>query len=121
MISEHSAVVIGTTGLITTGAIGFFLAPDLLLKFIFAVQVPSRELILLTRHWGFMVFLLGLLLVWAAFEPLIRIPVVLMASTEKLMFAVLVWRGPMRVRTLRLAAVGDALLAVLLVFWLLGL
>ncbi len=121
MISESSGFVIGATGLITTGAIGFFLVPDSLLRLVFAVEKPSPELLLLTRHWGFMVFLLGLLLVWAVFEPLIRIPIVLAAIVEKLAFAVLVWRSPVRVRTLRLAAGGDALLAVLLILWLMGL
>jgi hypothetical protein len=122
MISEHSGLVLGAIGVITAGAIGFVLSPVFLLKLLFEVDEPAGELILLTRHWGCMVFLLGLLLVWAAFEPWLRLPVVLAVITEKLMFGVLVWRSPLRrLKNLGRAALGDTILAVLLILWVLGL
>lgn len=44
----------------------------------------------LTRHWGLLVFLIGALLIYAAFHPGVRDPVVFIAAVEKIALGVIV-------------------------------
>jgi len=100
-------------GLMTMGSLVFFLAPGFLAKSFLGITEISPGLILLTRHWAFLVFLVGAFLVYAAFEPSCRFPALLMAILEKSIFAALVMRGPFKTsRPARLAAAGDGILAL---------
>jgi hypothetical protein len=122
MITENIQLILVTTGMLTTGAIGFFLFPRLLLQRAFAVEEPDPALTMVTRHWGLLLSLLGALLVYAASEPGLRVSVMVVATIEKVAFAWLVFWGPLKKSGLaRGAAAADSLMALLYVLFLSGL
>ena len=122
MITAHIQLIMVIIGLMTMGSLFFFLAPGVLGKRLLGMTEISPGLILLARHWAFLVFLLGVFLVYAAFDPPCRLPALLMASLEKIAFASLVFLGPFKnFRPAQLAAAGDSFLALLCLACLVGL
>jgi hypothetical protein len=121
MITENIRLILVVTGGMTAGAIGFFLFPRLLLQRVFGVEEIGLAMTLVTRHWGLLLSLLGALLVYAAFEPGLRVSVMVVATIEKIVFAGLVFLGPLkRSGIAKCAAVGDGLMALLYVLYLSG-
>jgi hypothetical protein len=103
-------------GLLTASSFIFFLAPGLFAGFILETTAAGPGLLLLTRHWAFLVFLVGAFLAYAAFTPACRVPALLIAALEKLVFFSLIFLGPFREsRPARLSALGDGLLALVCV------
>jgi hypothetical protein len=122
MITEHIQLIMVIIGLMTMGSLVFSLAPGVLGKRLLGTAEISPGMILLTRHWAFLVFLVGAFLVYAAFDPPCRLPALLMASLEKIAFAGLVFLGPFKnSRAAQLAAAGDSFLALLCLACLVGL
>jgi hypothetical protein len=122
MITEHIQLIMVIIGLMTMGSLVFFLAPGVLGKRLLGITEISPGLILLTRHWAFLVSLVGAFLVYAAFDPPCRFPALLMASLEKITFAGLVFLGPFKnFWPAQLAALGDGLLALICLACLVGL
>jgi hypothetical protein len=109
------------TGVATCLALVLFLFPRQMLAFGFAIRSPQPIIVLMARHWGLLVFLVGALLVYAAFEPAIRVPTLLVAGVEKTVFASLIFLGP-TTRTSRIApaAAVDAVFALLYLICLLA-
>ncbi len=122
MITAPLQVIIILVGLLTAGSFVFFLVPGLFAKVILGTPEAGPILLLLTRHWAFLVFLIGAFLISAAFIPAWRLPALLITFLEKFSFAVLVFVGPFKnSRPARLAALGDGLLALVCLaclFWL---
>jgi hypothetical protein len=122
MITAPLQVIIILIGLLTAGSFIFFLVPGLFAKVILGTLEAGPILLLLTRHWAFLVFLIGAFLISAAFIPAWRLPALLITFLEKFSFAVLVFVGPFKnSRPARLAALGDGLLALVCLtclFWL---
>ena len=122
MLTDHIQLIMVIIGLMTMGSLVFFLAPGVLGKRLLGITEISPGVILLTRHWAFLVFLVGTFLVYAAFEPPCRFPSLLMAILEKIVFAGLVFLGPFKnFRPAQLAAVGDGVLALICLSCLVGL
>lgn len=70
-------------GLATTGIIGLVVNPEVMLPLLF--QLPYQESYsIIVQHWGFMITLVGISMIGAAFVPSIRTPVLLFALIEKL-------------------------------------
>jgi hypothetical protein len=122
MITENIQPILMVTGAMTAGAtIGFFLFPRSLLQRVFRVKEPGPALTLVTMSLGLAGSLVGALLVWAAFAPSVRVPVVLLALSEKVIFAGSVFLGRLKKFGLvKVAAVGDSFMAVLYGGYLLG-
>jgi hypothetical protein len=122
MITEHIQLIMVLIGLMTMGSLVFFLSPGVLGKHLLGITDISPGLILLARHWAFLVFLVGTFLVYAAFDPPCRFAALLMAGLEKIAFAGLVFLGPLKTsRAAQMAAAGDGLLALMCLTCLLGL
>ena len=121
MITENIQLILVVTGGMTTGTIGFFLFPRFLLQRVFGVEEIGLTMTLVTRHWGLLLSLLGALLVYAAFEPGLRVAVMVVAIIEKIVFAGLVFWGPLKKPCIaKFAAAGDSLMALLYVLYLSG-
>jgi hypothetical protein len=113
MLLDLVQLIMILVGLLTAGSFIFFLAPGLFAGFILETVEVSPGLLLLTRHWAFLVFLVGVFLISAAFTPACRVPALLIAALEKLVFFSLIFLGPFREsRPARLSALGDGLLAL---------
>src|ERR1700720_2746184 len=98
MLAAQIELILLITGLATAGALVLFLAPVTMMKILFG-QAPSDALsLLIARHWGLLVCLVGALLVYAAYHAEIREPALIVAIGEKAPFALAVFISPFRRR-----------------------
>ena len=78
--------------------------------------------IALVRHWGLLVFLVGVLLIYAAFHPEMREPITVVAAVEKIGFGLGILGTSLRRHPIAAGiAVGDTLIPIVYVLYLLGL
>src|SRR5579859_1169852 len=79
MLASQIEWILLITGLATAGALVLFLAPVPMMKMLFG-QAPSDALsLLIARHWGLLVCLVGGLLTYAAYHAEIRVPTLTVA------------------------------------------
>jgi hypothetical protein len=121
MLAAHIELILWITGLATAGALAVFLAPATVMKSLFG-QVPSDGLnLLIARHWGLVVGLVGVLLMYAARHAEVRVPTLIVAIVEKAAFALGVFLSPVRSRPAAVAmAVADAGMATVYSIYLIG-
>src|SRR5438270_343725 len=122
MMAAHVELILLITGLATAGALALAVAPVPLMKLIFG-QAPADPLgVKIARHWALLVFLVGGLIVYAAYRPEIRVPTLIVAAVEKAAFAVGMLTSPLRRRPAVLVmALADAGMAALYLMLLAGL
>ena len=73
------------------------------------------------RHWGVLVFVVGCLIIYSAYAPAIRAPVLIAAAVEKFALGLLVFFGPVkRTSGMTTSAVVDGVFAILYVVILVG-
>src|SRR4051812_33388889 len=109
MLAAQIELILFLTGLATAGALVLFLAPVTIMKVLFG-QAPADALgLLIARHWGLLVCLVGALLVYAAYHAEVRTPTLVVASVEKAAFAIGVFLSPFHRRpTVLVTALADA-------------
>jgi len=121
MIGMHIELILIVTGALTAVALVQFFAPGPMLRMIFGEAPRDLPGLALARHWGLLIFLVGALLIYAAFHPPVRGPAVLLAAIEKIALGVGVLVTPLRRRPLAEAiAVGDSFIALVYVLYLAG-
>jgi hypothetical protein len=122
MLAVHIELILLITGLATAGALVVFVAPVTTMKVLFA-QAPSDALSLfIARHWGLLLSLVGALLIYAAYHAEVRVPALLVASAEKVAFAVGMFLSPLRSRPpVLVMALADAGMAAAYLTYLAGL
>ena len=122
VITSNIQVILVVTGVLTATMLAQFVAPSWTLRHTFG-EVPSGTLsIVLARHWGLLLFCVGMLLVYAAFHPTLRQPAVVLASLEKAGFVACVFGTSLRHRPIAsVMATGDALMVVVYLLYLVGL
>jgi len=122
MITTHIQPLLVITGLVTTLAAVMFIAPRPLLKLLFNVERPDSITLFVARHWGLVIGLVGMLLVFAAYEPSVRVPAMAMAATEKIAMVGLICFLPLkRTAFMRMIAFGDGAMAVVYLMYFAGL
>jgi hypothetical protein len=111
--------------LVVSGAVtavgGLFAAatPRALLRIVFGVSDAGAATLFFARHWGVLIFAVGALLVWAAYDPSLRVAVLAAAALEKLVVVALIFFGPLRrTQLMTVAAVADGTFAVLYLAYL---
>ena len=122
MLAAQIELILLITGLATAGALVLFLAPVTMMKMLFG-QTPDDALsLLIARHWGLLVCLVGALLIYAAYHAEIRVPTLIVAIVEKAAFALGMLISPFRRRRVVLVmALADAGMAALYLIYLIGL
>jgi len=122
MLAAQIELILLITGAATSGALLLFLMPTTMMKRLFG-QAPADALsLLIVRHWGLLVFLVGALLICAAYRPEIRGPTMIVAITEKAILALGVLSSPFRRRPAVLVmALADAGMAAVFAMYLAGL
>jgi hypothetical protein len=122
MMSDRIEPILLITGLATAGALALFLWPVTMMKMLFG-QAPSDALsLLIARHWGLLIGLVGALLIFAAYHTETRVPTLIVAIGEKAAFALGVLSSPFRRRWIAtLMALADAGMAAMYLMYLLGL
>lgn len=122
MITANIAVILIVTGALTATMLAQFIAPSWVVQRTFGEKPPGVASTVLARHWGLLLFCVGALLVYAAFDPAIRRTAVVLASVEKAGFAACVLGTPLRQRPIALMmAIGDALMTAIYALYLAGL
>ena len=98
-----------------------FLAPRYATNTMFGEALDGPLANLVVRNWGQMIFASGLLLIWAAYDPASRTPILLFSIFGKLTFIGLVVRegGRWAKKSAMVAAIGDLGLVALFVWYLL--
>ncbi|HEV3261257.1 MAG TPA: hypothetical protein VG013_30670 [Gemmataceae bacterium] len=121
MLAARIELILLITGLATAGALVLFLAPVTMMKLLFG-QAPSDALsLLIARHWGLLVCLVGVLLIYAAYHAEIRVPTLIVAIAEKAAFALGMFISPFHRRPAVLVmALADAGMAAVYLLYLTG-
>jgi hypothetical protein len=122
MLAARIELILLLTGLATAGAFAVFLAPVTMMRILFG-QAPSDALgLLVARHWGLLIGLVGALLVYAAYHPEVRVPTMIVAIGEKAVFALGVLASALRRRPIALLmALADSAMAAAYLGYLSGL
>jgi hypothetical protein len=107
------------TGLLTAVAgVGLF-APRPFAAILLGMVRYDSTTTLLVRHWSLLLALVGGLLVFAGYRSEAQVPVMVVATIEKLTLATLVFASPLRRRLITVAAVSaDGVMALFYVFFL---
>jgi hypothetical protein len=122
MLAAQIELILLLTGLATSGALLMFLAPHTMMKLLFDQELSDSVSRLIARHWGLLIFLVGLLLICAAYHAEIRVPTLIIAIVEKIAFALGVSILPLRrYRRAFVVALGDASMAAVYLIYLSGL
>ena len=122
MSAAQVELILLITGLATAGAAALALAPVPVMRLIFG-QSPADPLGRnIVRHWGLLIFLVGGLIVYAAYHPEIRVPTLIVGVVEKAALVIGILISPLRGRPAALVvALADAGMAALYVAVLAGL
>jgi hypothetical protein len=122
MMAAHVELILIITGLATAGALAIVVAPVPMIRAVFG-QAPADPLgLIIARHWALLIFLVGGLIVYAAYRPEIRVPTLIVAVVEKAAFAAAMLTSPFRRRpTVMVIALADAGMAALYLMFLAGL
>lgn len=121
-IGAHIEVILIITGVLTAGMLAQFIAPTWVLRHTFGNVASDAVSKMFARHWGLLLFCIGALLVYAAFDPSVRAPAMVIASIEKVGFVACVFATSVRERRMAsLMAAGDALMVIVFVLYFAGL
>ena len=93
MLEAIMTPVLIVTGLVTASLLFQFLSPQTALRLCNGLEVRDDLTLFFARAAGLAVTSLGLLLVWAAFVPEIRTPILLVAVLGKSLFVVTIIRN----------------------------
>lgn len=115
MTASNTEWILIAVGAITASMLLQFFAPAAMLRRSYG-QAPSDALsLMMARHWGLLVFCVGILLIVAAYQPAIRVPVIVVAMVGKLVLAGLILGSSLRQWPAAVViAVSDIVMAVLL-------
>jgi hypothetical protein len=121
MLAAQIELILVITGLATAGALVLFLAPATMMKMLFGQASPDALSLIIARHWGLLVSLIGALLVYAAYHAEIRAPILIAAIAEKVAFALNIFISPFHRRPAVLVrALADAAMAAVYLIYLVG-
>jgi hypothetical protein len=120
MLAAAIGWILVASGIITAaGGLFAAAAPRALLRTVFGVTETGAALRFFARHWGVLIFAIGALLVWAAYDPSQRGAVLVAAALEKLAVVAMIFFGPLpRTRLMTVAAVADGTFALLYLAYL---
>lgn len=107
------------SGVITCTMALAIVAPQLALKLTFGESISGPIAEIITRNWGALVTLIGAVLVYAAFHPVHRRLVLIVASISKIVFvALIVSVGSQYLDKAALALIIDSVVVVLYIIYL---
>ncbi len=120
-MTEYIQLTLLVSGVATMGAGVQFLAPRLILKLLYELEPSEPTILLLARHWGLLIFLIGGLLVYSAYDTSTRDSVLVVASLEKIVFAGFIFFGHGQKTSVgTFVAAGDTSFVLLYLLYFLG-
>jgi hypothetical protein len=122
MIATRIELILIVTGAATATMLSQFFAPLPVLRLIYGEAPTDGVSVALARHWGLLIFCVGALLIYAAFYPTVRTPILLFAVIEKVGLGVCVLGTSLRGQGIvAVLAAADLLMALIYVVYLSGL
>jgi hypothetical protein len=122
VIATHIELILIVTGVTTATMLIQFFAPLPVLRLIYGEAPIDGVSMALARHWGLLIFCVGALLIYAAFNPPVRAPILVFAVIEKVGLRVCVLGTSLRRQGIAAVLVaGDLLMAVVYILYLWGL
>jgi hypothetical protein len=121
MLATQIEWILLITGLATAGAVAFSVVPVPVMRLVFG-QSPSDALsLLIIRHWGLLVGLVGVLLIYAAHHAEVRAATLTVAIVEKVAIVLGLLTSPFRRRRAVLVmALADAGMAAVYLIYVIG-
>ncbi|HOY78644.1 MAG TPA: hypothetical protein PLN33_12600 [Hyphomonadaceae bacterium] len=120
ILVDNMQWVLIACGLLTCSMIEAVLAPRRVMQNYFGETLTNRTADLIVRNWGALVAAGGVFLIYSAFNPAIRPPVLIFIGTGKLVFIALMLMAGKPTRQARLAIIIDGLMIVLFAAYLLA-
>ena len=121
MFAAHIQPILIVTGTVTAIALVQFIAPLRILRMVFGETPTDGISLALARHWGLLIFCVGVLLVYVAFHPMARDPAMVFAATEKVALGAGVLGTSLRRHAVAaVIAAGDSLIALVYIAYLVG-
>lgn len=114
MQEKHIKAILLVTGIITMLPLMQYLLPGMMLAKQ-GLSVGDDTGLFFARHWGFVVFCFGAMLVYASKRPTYRAPIIIAAGAEKLGLIALIalnWDNP-ALQGLHLSALFDGVCIIL--------
>jgi hypothetical protein len=109
------------TGVFTAASVGVFLQPVKQVAIIYGENLTGTAVTMLVRHWGLLITGTGVLIIFAAFNPPLRIPMMVLGVVEKIVLAGSILATPLRKRPIPGAiAALDLLIALLYILYMIG-
>ena len=106
-------------GMLTCSMIFAVFAPEIMLINMFGETLTEPLAQVIVRSWGFLIFLVGTLLIYGAFKAEYRNLVIVISSLSKLMFILLiVIYGSQYIEKSLLTIVLDSTLVIVFAFYL---
>jgi hypothetical protein len=122
VIVTHIELILIVTGAATATMLSQFFAPLPVLRLIYGEAPTDVVSVALARHWGLLIFCVGALLIYAAFYPPVRVPILVFAVIEKVALGVSVLGTSLRRQGIAAVLAGtDLFIALVYVFYLSGL
>lgn len=116
---ENIQAILLVTGYVTAGVGLFYFKPALGINLMFKQSNPEPLLIFVFRHWAVLVGIFGILLVMAAYNPVIRTHIIVAAAIEKSFLIYLIVRN-LKSSSFAKAALPSALFDAINVICYLG-
>jgi hypothetical protein len=120
MLASSIGWILIVSGVATAGAgLAAFLATGPLLRLAFDVDRPEPATMFFARHWGVLILAVGALVIYSAYVPASRAPILAAGSVEKAAIVFMIFFGPLK-RTLAMTAIAamDGLFTILYVTYL---
>lgn len=106
-------------GLLTCSMIFAVFAPQAALISMFGEALTEPLAQVVVRSWGFLIFLMGVLLIYGAFEPVYRNLCLVIVSLSKVAFiAILLIFGDQYIGTSAVSLILDSILITLFTYYL---
>jgi hypothetical protein len=115
--------VLIVSGIVTAGGgLVALLFPHFNLRSTYGDESPTSVSVFFVRHWGVLIIAVGGLIILSAYDPAIRVPILVAAAVEKFAIGLLVFFGPVkRTSGMTVVAIIDGIFALLFVGYLAGL
>ena len=122
MMATYIEIILIVTGVVTATMLSQFFAPLPVLRLVYGETHLDTVGMALARHWGLLIFCVGGLLIFAAFYPPVRAPIVVFAVIEKIGLGVCVLGTSLRRKGIAAVLAGsDLFMALVYVLYLSGL